>query len=493
MTDKFCTLGVDIGTTSAKASAYTLDGTIVAEADAGIALLPGGAGVAEQDPVAVVAAANHAIIQAAHQAQQIGYEVERVGVSAAMHSVILVGPDDMPLTNALLWMDSRAHAAADTLWQSPEGRAIYERTGTPIHAMTPLAKLIWIHQTRPDLLARTARIVSLKEWVWHQWFGAWEIDASIASATGLYNLADHAWDSTALALAGLPSPDRLSRIVPTTYTRNDVRDRTLIDAGIQGTTPFTIGASDGVLANLAVGAIGSQDLVLTIGTSCAVRAGSNSIVTNPDIRSFCYVLDDGRYIVGAPSNSGGVVLDWLYHHLLRPSDAPNKVEAFTQAIIDAGKIDSDGVVCLPYLTGERAPLWDADATLTLTGVSLRHTPLHIIRAAVEGIIYNAYWMASSTFEQSGKPSHIIASGKVLEQEWIRQLTADVFGLPVKDASDNDASAAGAAVIADIAAGVRQWPDQPSVDVAMTLYPNDHEAHQQRYRAFRKVAESVLGK
>ncbi|HKD77232.1 MAG TPA: FGGY family carbohydrate kinase, partial [Ktedonobacterales bacterium] len=393
---------------------------------------------------------------------------------------------------ALLWMDNRAHDAADALWQSEEGKAIYARTGTPIHAMTPLAKLIWLHQTQPNLLARVAKIVSLKEWVWHQWFGAWEIDASIASATGLYNLADNDWDRPALALAGLSGPDRLSGIVPTTYTRDDLRDRALIDAGIQQGTPFTIGASDGVLANLAVGAIGPEDLVLTIGTSCAVRAGSTRIVTNPDIRSFCYVLDEGRYIVGAPSNSGGVVLDWLYHHLLRPSDAPNKVEAFTQAIVDADRIDSDGVLCLPYLTGERAPLWNADATLTLTGVGLRHTPLHIIRAAVEGIIYNAYWMASGSFEQAGRPQHVIASGRVLEQEWIRQLTADVFGLPVKDASDNDASAAGAALIADIAAGARQWPTQAIVHDAATLYPNNHQAHQSRYQAFRTTVKNMLG-
>ncbi|HKD74119.1 MAG TPA: FGGY family carbohydrate kinase, partial [Ktedonobacterales bacterium] len=92
MTDKHCTLGVDIGTTSAKAIAFAPDGTIVAQADAGVALLPGGAGVAEQDPVAVAAAVNHAIMQATHQAQQIDYQVDRVGVSAAMHSVILVGP-----------------------------------------------------------------------------------------------------------------------------------------------------------------------------------------------------------------------------------------------------------------------------------------------------------------------------------------------------------------------------------------------------------------
>ncbi len=507
MTDKHCTLGVDIGTTSAKAVAFAPDGATIAQAEAGIALLSGetgpfggtglaadhpASGIAEQDPVAVVTAVNHAVVQAVRQAQQLDYEVDRVGVSAAMHSVILVGPDDAPLTHALLWMDNRARNAADALWQSAEGKAIYARTGTPIHAMTPLAKLIWFHQTEPKLLAHAARIVSLKEWVWHQWFGAWEIDASLASATGLYNLAGNAWDGDALALAGLSSTERLSRIVPTTYTRTDLRDRTLIDAGIQRGTPFTIGASDGVLANLAVGAIGPEDLVLTIGTSCAVRAGSTRIVTNPDIRSFCYVLDDGRYIVGAPSNSGGVVLDWLYNHLLRPSDAPNKAEAFAQAMSDAGQIDSDGVICLPYLTGERAPLWDSDVTLTLTGLSLRHTPLHIIRAAVEGIIYNAYWLASGIFEQAGKPSHVIASGKVLEQEWIRQLVADVFGVPVVDASDTDASAAGAALIADIAAGARQWPTQAIVNEATTLHPHDHETQQHHYQAFRAVAKNVLG-
>src|SRR5262249_13700514 len=156
------------------------------------------------------------VAEAARRAQHLGYTVERVGLSAAMHSVIPVAADGTPQSNAITWMDTRASADARALWESPEGKQLYQRTGTPIHAMSPLLKLIWIRTRQPKIFQSAHTFVSLKEWVWHRWFGEWKVDASIASATGLYNLHDGTWDAGALALAGIDE-ERLSRIVPTTY------------------------------------------------------------------------------------------------------------------------------------------------------------------------------------------------------------------------------------------------------------------------------------
>lgn len=494
MSELRCTLGVDIGTTSAKVVAFVLDGHTIAQAAQTIALVSSTADAAEQDPVAVTAAVTQAVTAATQQARQQGYRVDRIGISAAMHSLILVGPDNAPLTNALIWMDSRAQAAAAALWQSPAGQAIYARTGTPVHAMAPLAKLLWLRQAQPTVFAQTAKFVSLKEWVWHAWFGTWQIDASIASATGLYNLTTGTWDAEALALAGIASPDRLSTIVATTYTRADLRDPALRDAGLAPTTAVTIGASDGVLANLGVGAIGPDALVMTIGTSCAIRIGSPRVITNSAIRSFCYVLATDKFIIGAPSNSGGILIDWLYHQILHTPGITGTTAGLDAIIDDAGKTTSDGVIRLPYLNGERAPLWDADAAASFIGLRRRHTAATMLRAAVEGIIFNAYWMAAGLFAQSSLPQRIISSGRVLETPWIRQLTADVFGLPVADASAIDASARGAALIADIAAGAMTWPvtNPLAAPQGAVSQPQDHQAYQQRYKEFRRVAGALLG-
>lgn len=509
MNARSCTIGVDMGTTNAKCIALDTDGREVARAEETLELLHPEPGAAEQDPGAVQAAVTRALAQAAAGARDGGYTVERVGISAAMHSLLPIGADGAPLANALTWADTRAREEARSLWNSPEGVAIYERTGTPIHPMAPLPKLLWLRAARPRVFAAAARFVSLKEWLWSQWLGEWAVDASIASATGLYNLRTRTWDAQALATAGI-SPDQLSRLVPTTYVNNmksDARDDALARASISPQTAFSIGASDGVLANLGVGAIDSERMVLTIGTSCAVRTGSAKPFTDPATRSFCYVLDDDRFIAGGPSNSGGIVLDWLFHHVLNaaapqntapqsggPPDAAGEA-AFQRLMAAAVDASDDNLICLPYLAGERAPLWDADAKAAFVGLAVQHTGAHLLRAAIEGILFNAYWIASGLFGELGRPRAIVASGKVLEPEWIRRVAADIFGIPVVSLGAVDASAQGAVTLAEIATGVRGWDEAVKRQRAApetTVAPSGDDRARRKYARFRRLAETLTG-
>ncbi len=115
--------------------------------------------------------------------------------------------------------------------------------------MTRLLKLMWMRKHQPKVFEEAEKFVSQKEWIWYQWFGEWCVDASLASATGLYNLREGTWEAEVLALAGIPA-EKLSTIVPTTYVKRGIREPRLILSGISPETAFNIGASDGVLANL---------------------------------------------------------------------------------------------------------------------------------------------------------------------------------------------------------------------------------------------------
>ncbi len=489
-----CTIGADLGTTNVKAIAFDLHGREIARAEQNVELIYNSGGAAEQDPQVVYAAATRAIAGAARTAHVLGYTIDRVGLSAAMHSVIPVSANGTPLTNAITWMDTRASAEARNLWSTDEGKAVYARTGTPIHAMSPLLKLIWIRTQQPKIFQLAYKFVSLKEWVWHAWFGEWAVDASIASATGCYNLRDGTWDAGALALAGVEE-EQLSRIVPTTYVRRGVREPALLDAGVTDKTAFAVGASDGVLANLGVGAIGGDLMVLTIGTSLAVRLGTEQPFTDLAFQPFCYVLDNGRFIVGGPSNSGGIVLDWLYHKVLAGTPSSDGADAdFLALVAKAGEAETGELLCLPYVTGERAPLWNADAKGLLFDLQLYHTRAHIMRAAIEGIIFNAYWIASGLFEELGMPREVLATGKVLQTDWIRQLTADVFGLSVQYRGAVDASVLGAAALANIAAGSWSWDDVLRRDASESAYTTSPSGRRQDYAVkferFRRLATAL---
>jgi gluconokinase len=482
-----CTIALDLGTTTLKAIALAdADGQELAQAQAPVALRTDATGAAEQDPAAVYDAATGVVAQVARALHASGHRVARIGLSAAMHSILAVGPDDRPLTPALTWIDSRAQAQAAALWASPEGRALYARTGAPIHAMTPLLKLMWFRQHRPELLD-ARRFVSLKEWVWRGWFGDWRVDASIANASGLYALRDGDWDPGALALAGIRR-DQLSPIVETLHIGRGLRDAKLLDAGLDPDVPVCIGASDGVLANLGVGATGSDRLVLTVGTSLAARFGSPVPATDPETRSFCYVLGPGRFIVGGPSNSGGILLDWLYHKLLM---GPEPTGETLGDLVAASDVETGALTCLPYVAGERAPLWDAGARAAFIGLDLNHTRAHLMRAAIEGILFNARWIVSGLFERIGRPRDIVATGHLFDSAWVRQAAADIFGLPLRHFPDRDASLTGAIRLARIATGAAEWPDaaQDETDAA-AIEPLNPDAYRPKYERFRRLAAAL---
>jgi gluconokinase len=235
-------------------------------------------------------------------------------------------------------------------------------------------------------------------------------------------------------------------------------------------------------------------MVLTIGTSLAVRTGTTLPVTDDASRAFCYVLDTDRFIVGGASNNGGIVLDWLYHRLLSGKLAGEPEGGRFGALIEAAaEVRADELLFLPYVAGERAPIWEADASGVLLGLKLEHASAHVMRAAVEGILFNAYWIASRLFERVGVPRQIVASGKVLEAEWIRQVAADLFGIPIRFQGTTDASAEGAAALANIATGVWRWEHAVRRQEAggTLTRPAGGGDYQRRFQRYRRLSTALL--
>lgn len=263
-------IGVDIGTTSTKAVAFTPAGRVLAHDATEYPLLQPEAGAAEQDPQQIFEAVLSAIASCVKQAKAAPADVLAVSFSAAMHSLILVDDAGVPLTNSITWADHRASAWAVRIRDEWDGLAIYRRTGTPIHPMSPLAKLVWLRHERAELFSRAARFVGIKEYVFFRLFGQWQVDHSIASATGLFDIGRLDWDEGALALAGVRA-DQLSQPVPTTWHVEGLAPDVAARLGLSRDTPFVVGANDGVLSNLGVNAVAPGEVAVTIGTSGAMR------------------------------------------------------------------------------------------------------------------------------------------------------------------------------------------------------------------------------
>jgi gluconokinase len=237
---------------------------------------------------------------------------------------------------------------------------------------------------------------------------------------------------------------------------------------------------------------------LTIGTSLAVRRAVSRPVTNPATRVFCYVLGPERFIAGAASNSGGASLEWLYHNLLARWAAHGATAGdLPGALEEASRAHAEGLIFLPYIAGERAPLWSAETSGALAGLRAAHTAADALRAAVEGVLFNAAWLTEQVVENTTPPEAIIATGGVFQSVWIAQLAADILGLPVIPAGGVDASARGAALVADIAAGARTWEQAEKAagaalagDARVAPHMAETARHRQRFPAFRQWAHAL---
>jgi gluconokinase len=447
-------IGVDIGTTSTKVIAFSASGTVKGIANHGYPLLSPKPGWSEQDPEVIF----KAVISALHEAiaQVNALEIAAIGISGAMHSLIAMDAQNYPLTNAIIWADNRSFAQTERLKQDGRGFAIYQRTGTPIHPMSPLTKLMWMREEDPDTFRQAAKFISVKEYFLYQLFGRYIVDYSIASATGLFNLEQLNWDEEALAMAGIRA-DQLSELVPTTHVLHGMNTRCAEAAGLYPDTPIVVGASDGVLANLGVGAITPDQIAITIGTSAAVRRVVPRPTTDPHGRTFCYVLTENHWVVGGPSNNGGIVLRWF-----RDQFCSIEVEQAKQEQVDPYDVmiravksipaGAEGLLFLPYLSGERAPAWNADARGVFFGVAMHHTHSHFIRAVLEGILFNVYDITKILIDQIGDSKTIRVSGGFARSQACLQVMADLFGSEVLVPEVYEGSGFGAAVLAMYAVG-----------------------------------------
>ncbi|WP_274654972.1 gluconokinase [Paenibacillus humicola] len=447
-------LGIDIGTTSTKAVLFELSGKVAATANEEYPLYTPTPSVAEQDADEIFAAVVRAVKQAVS-----GVPPRRilfVSFSSAMHSVIPIDGDGKPLMRCLTWADNRSSASSVRLKRELNGHELYLRTGTPIHPMSPITKLMWLREERRELFDRASKFVSIKEYVLAKLFGEYVVDYSIASATGMLNLQRLDWDEEALRIAGITA-DRLSRLVPTTYKLQDMDKSYAAEMGLAPSTPFIVGASDGVLSNLGVDAIDPGVVAVTIGTSGAIRTVIDRPATDPKGRYFCYALTEKHWVIGGPVNNGGVIFRWVRDQL-----AASEVETAKRLGISPYDIltriaehvrpGSDGLIFHPYLTGERAPLWNPHARGSYFGLTLHHQKEHMIRAVLEGVIYNLYTVLLALTETTGRPKVIKATGGFARSALWRQMMADIFDQSVVVPESIESSCLGAAVLGLYALG-----------------------------------------
>lgn len=481
-------IGVDLGTTGAKCVIWSTDRKeVIAEAAQTYPLHKPNPGWAEQDPEELFAAFSYCLKKAIEDARIKREQIIGIGISTAMHTLIAVDEQGQPLTQCITWADGRSSEQAERIKQELDGIEIYRRTGTPIHPMSPLTKLLWLKEEQPAVYQSAHKFISIKEYILYHLYGEWVVDVSVASATGLFNLETMDWDQDVLHLLDLPAA-KLSQPVPVTYSLTGLQEEAAERLGILPSTKMVIGSSDGVLANLGVGAVAAGDIAVSVGTSGAIRTMLEKPLTDTHGRTFCYTLAEDKYAIGGATNNAGIVLQWLIEEMMQSGLTLDQVmEEASQAAPGA-----DGLLFLPYLNGERAPYWNANARAVYFGLSIRHQRKHMFRAALEGVVFALYAVNNVLTEQR-VDSPIHASGGLAKSPLWLQMLADIFGRQVVVPKSVEASCMGAALVALRGAGLLDnWEDAKQWAPAVQSYEPDMERHATYMKLF-KIYEQVADK
>ncbi|HBM3496891.1 TPA: gluconokinase [Listeria innocua] len=482
MTSKSYIMGVDIGTSSTKAVLFNERGEVICREATHYELVTDETGKAEESPTEIFEAVITSIQGVMKNIDKT--ELRGISFSSAMHSLIMVGSDGELLTECITWADGRSSEALENIKRDNYLFQLYEATGTPIHPMSPFAKICWLKEDEAQLFHRAEKFVDIKSYILNRLFHVWVMDESLASGTGLYNILEHDWEFEAMEIVKL-TPDYLPKVVPETYQLHGVKKEYAELMGIPENLPFIVGGSDGALANIGIQATGRNDVTITVGTSGAVRKLTNEFQVDSRGRTFCYGAGDGYFIAGGAVNNGGKVVEWGLQQFGSESEIMNRDFTSFIAHIDEVPPGASGLLFQPYLLGERAPFWTNDIRGGFVGLTINHSKAHFVRAILEGIAFNL----AEVYEAVAAPDDIIyVTGGISGHEAWCRLLADILDREVRVPHTIEGSSLGAAIIGMRSLGILKTLNlEQTLPIKAVYHPSENT---KKYAELRPIFKQV---
>jgi len=488
---KKCIITIEIGTNAVRVVAFDLAGKTIASMKGSYPTFHSQPDYSEQDPEQIFITMLYVLKNLLNEhIHPFKIKVTSICFSASMHSVLAIDKSGVPLGNAVIWADSRAKKEVQELKNSPLGKVLYTATGTPMHPMSPLFKIAWFKNHDKDRFKKTSKFIQLKTYIIHQLTGEYLIDHSLASATGLLNIHSVQWEPEALQYAGVTKA-MLADLVPIFASAGKLKKAYQNSLGIGADTKLIVGSSDGCLATLGAGVWDGRKATVTIEDSGAVRVIGKKVLQDKQQRFFNYLLTEDRYVSGGPTNSGGVIFEWFakqFGDFKNPFDIEHTIEDLINVAAKVGA-GSDGLIFLPYLLGERAPIWDANARGVYFGINIKHQREHFVRAVIEGILFEIYSIGK-ILEEHCEVSSLSINGSFASIPLCAQIIADIFNKPVSISQHNYSVGLGAYLLSATEMEIYDSLDTAAKSISLSeqYFPkkNLHTTYMQHFEIFEKL-------
>lgn len=454
-------LGIDLGTSGVKALLIDEAGNTLSSVTREYPLYTPKPLWSEQAPDDWWRETAQAIRDVLAKAGVEGGAVRGIGLSGQMHGMTLLDSGGNVLRHAILWNDQRTAPQCVEIVQRAGGaeavRGMIANVPPPSYTSP---KLLWVRENEPEVWSRVAQVLLPKDFIRFKLSGTYATEVSDATGTGLLDVSKRNWSDAMLKLLEVPRawlPDVAESHVPTAQISASAAEATGLKAG----TPIVGGGGDQAAAGVGVGSVRSGIVSVTLGTSGVIFASVDRYTLDPNagLETFCHAVPDTWHFMGVMLSAGGS-LRWHRDNVAYgdPSVASRKTldeDPYEAMLREAASVPAgaEGLIFIPYLTGERTPHRDSLARGAFVGLTVRHTPAHLTRAVVEGISFGLRDSLELMRNVGLKVNEVRAAGGGARNAHWRQWLADIFEADITLVNSSEGGAFGVALLAGVGTGV----------------------------------------
>jgi xylulokinase len=447
-------LGLDIGTTGAKALACDEQGRVLATATAEYPISTPLPLWSEQNPADWWHGARTALREVIARADIDARQIAGLGLTGQMHGAVFLDEHGAVIRPALLWNDQRTAAECQEISDRVGARLLIAIAGNPALTGFQAPKILWLRNHEAQHYARVAQVLLPKDYIRLLLTGVSATDASDAAGTLLLDLRARDWSDDILQKLDIPRA-WLPRVHEGPAVTGTLLPAIAAELGLPADLPVVAGGGDNAAAAVGTGIVRAGAVSSSIGTSGVIFAHADAIALDPRgrLHTFCHAVPDQYHLMAVTLAAGGS-LRWL-RDTLRESDSGTQELAYDEMNAAAAMVapGAEGLLFLPYLTGERTPHLDPLARGAFVGLTARHGAAHMIRAVMEGVTFSLR-DGLEIMRDLGLPiSQVRATGGGARSPLWRQMQADIYGTEVATLVAEEGPAYGAALLAGVGSGV----------------------------------------
>ncbi|MDD2970703.1 MAG: xylulokinase [Lachnospiraceae bacterium] len=485
-------LGIDIGTSACKIALFDEMGQLIASNTGDYPVYYKKTGWAEQNPDEWWNAVCKAIKEMLEQHQINPVSIAGIGIDGQSWSAIAIDKEGKVLTNTPIWMDTRAQNICNRLNKEIGEDTIFQLTGNSLQPSYTTAKIVWYKEHLPEIYARTDQILQSNAFIAYRLTKELSHDLSQGYGLHCFDMRKGVWDESMCHQLGIKR-ELLPELMPSHQIVGRVTEDAAKETGLLAGIPVVAGGLDAACGTLGAGVVHPGETQEQGGQAGGMSICTEIYAADPRLILGFHVVPNQWLLQGGTTGGGGV-MRWMerefaqYERLIAEKTEKTSLMQLND-IAEAVSPGSDGLIFLPYMAGERSPIWDPDAKGVFYGLDFSKTKGHMVRAAMEGVAYSLHHNLKIAETTGAKVEELRAMGGSANSLLWTQIKADITGKPIVVPASDTATTLGAAILAGVGVGLyRNFDEAVKKTVKMT---RKHQPDMDKHALYEKNYETYI--